>query len=111
MKPSDVERDGRDAVLRFDTSAGEVTVDFDGDDGGRYEVEIRPDEPMMEDGVIIAADRAACLSLARIFGQLALADVADGEVVRIGWDEADAVGFRIVLDESGRLDGTRHESD
>ncbi len=105
MSLEETERSGNDAILRFDTKQVRLIDAIVLDSEAKYELELRPDEPEMEDGVVLTANRSACLALAKMFGQLALCDLAEGYSVRIGWDETDAVGFRIVLDESGRLDG------
>ena len=104
MRIDDTERDGDDAILRFDTKITTVRDSIVEDDDAKYEFEVRPDEAEMDDGVILTANRAACLALSKILGQMALGDVDEGFSIRIGWDETDAVGVRIVLDESGRVD-------
>ena len=109
MTLDNTEMDGGQAILRFDVDQGAMVDEIVHDDEVRYELELRPDEPEMEDGVILTANRSACLALAKIFGQLALCDLPDGHSVRLGWDEADAVGFRIVLDQTGRMDGIEDE--
>ena len=105
------ERDGEDIVLRFDSRQKSLVDSIIEDEEARYEFEVRPDEPEMEDGIVLTANRRACLALARIFGQLACCDLQEGYAVRLGWDETDAVGLRIVLDESGRMDGQSDEQD
>ena len=95
-----------DVELRFDPAARDVEIPFDGESAACYEMEIRPDAVEMEDGVVLALNREACLSFAKIFGQLAVADLPEGFALRLGWDETDAVGFRILLEKSGRLDAT-----
>ncbi len=105
MIMDETERDGDDIILRFDSRQKTLIDAIVASPAARYELELRPDEPEMEDGVVLTANRAACLALSRIFGQLALCDLQNGESIRLGWDETDAVGIRIVLDESGRMDG------
>lgn len=109
MTIENTEMSGDQAVLRFDVTQSSFVDAIVDDDDARYELEMRPDEPEMEDGVVLTANRSACLALAKIFGQLALCDLPDGHSVRLGWDEADAVGIRIVLDETGRMDGIDDE--
>ena len=92
-----------------------TTLDLDraflNDQGERYEIELRSDATIAEDGIVLVANRAACLAFAKIFAQLAQGNIDEGHIVRLGFDEADAVGLRIILDESGRLDGHDGEED
>lgn len=103
------ERSGDQAILRFDRSQDRLIDAIVDDPKARYEFELRPDETEMEDGVVLTANRSACLALAKIFGQLAFCDLPQGHSVRIGWDETDAVGVRFVLDETGRMDSIDDE--
>lgn len=80
-----------------------ITVPFDHGDGGQYEVEIYPDDAEFGDGVILVANREACLTLASIFGQLGSGHYPEGFHVHLGWEEGDVRGFKIVLGESGRV--------
>ncbi len=105
MGPRDIEMVGNLVKVCFDKTQRQVVDSIVADEEVRYEFEVRHDELEMEDGVLLTANRRACLALAKIFGQLALCDLQDGHSVRLGWDEADAVGIRIVLDETGRMDG------
>ncbi len=95
--------DARAGLIRVDTDAPDVELDVDRE-GLRYEFEVREDQLEMEDGIVLTLNREACREFSRIFGQLALGRAPDGYALRLGWDETDAVGFRIVLDESGRTD-------
>ena len=95
--------DNRAGLIRVNTEAREVELDLDRDEL-RYEFEVRDDQLEMEDGIVLTLNREACLEFARIFGQLALGRIPEGYALRLGWDETDAEGFRVVLDESGRTD-------
>jgi hypothetical protein len=96
--------DGRGLMkrsLEYEVSdTGGLVVEFDDDPSAKYEVAIRPDDADVGDGVVITLNRRACLSLARLFAQLA---EHQGHV-HIGYTEdvAGGPGVRIVVDETGR---------
>ena len=87
--------------LEYEVSdTGGLLVDFDNDPSAKYEVALRPHDAELGDGVVITLNRKACLSLARLFAQL-----ADHQGhVHIGYteEESGGPGVRIVVDEAGR---------
>ncbi|MCB9833198.1 MAG: hypothetical protein H6807_12055 [Planctomycetes bacterium] len=103
------QNDRQAGIIRVDVEAEGVDLDLDREEL-RYEFEVRPDQLEMEDGIVLTLNREACLEFARIFGQLALGRAPEGYALRLGWDETDAVGFRVVLDESGRTDSWGDEA-
>ena len=88
-----------------------ITIPFDnaafGAEPGRYEFEIFPeDAEALRDGVVLALDRAACLSFAEVFRTLAEGGYPDGYHVHRGWTEEcnpGGVGVRIQLSDDGRI--------
>jgi hypothetical protein len=77
-----------------------LIVDFDDCDDARYEVALRPDEHDTGDGIVLSANRQACLAFARLFAQLA----ERGGHVHLGYsdEEPPGPGLRIVVNDTGR---------
>ncbi|MEO0973900.1 MAG: hypothetical protein AAFX85_12475 [Pseudomonadota bacterium] len=84
---------------------GSITIPFDSGDAGRFQLEVYPDQVESGDGVVLALDREACRSFARVFSQLAEDDYPEGFHVHLGWSEEDSFGpgLRVVLTERGRI--------
>lgn len=96
-------------ILEFELGPpGSILVDMDNDPDARFEVSIHTEDADDGDGIVLVANRPACLAFARLFAQLA----EQGGHVHLGYsdEEPQGPGVRIVVDDTGRQSPSRVKS-
>jgi hypothetical protein len=89
--------------IEFEVSASEsiITVPFDNPPAGKYTVTLSPETAEDGDGVILELDRKACISFAKLFGQLAYGPYDGHYHLHLGYSSENppGPGLRIVLND------------
>lgn len=77
-----------------------MEIPFDNNIGEKYSLDISVEDIDSGDGVTLTLNRAACLSFAKIFSDLAKAE--NDTHLHLGYDESEpqGPGFRVVLSEN-----------
>ncbi len=77
-----------------------MEIPFDNNTGEKYSLDISVEDIDSDDGVTLTLNRAACLSFAKLFSDLAKTE--NDTHLHLGYDESEpqGPGFRVVLSEN-----------